>query len=54
MADAKNVKDDPLVLAKSIMKHRGSRDSAKVNIFFFLYIPAYARHDNPLLNTNHT
>ena len=35
MADAKNVKDDPLVLAKSIMKHRGSRDSAKVNIFFF-------------------
>ena len=35
MADAKNVKDDPLVLAKSIMKHRGSRDSAKVNIFYF-------------------
>jgi hypothetical protein len=33
MADAKNIKDDPLVLAKSIMKHRGSRDSAKVNIF---------------------
>ena len=31
MADAKNIKDDPLVLAKSIMKHRGSRDSAKVN-----------------------
>ena len=37
MADAKNVKDDPLVLAKSIMKHRGSRDSAKVNIFFSIY-----------------
>ena len=37
MADAKNIKDDPLVLAKSIMKHRGSRDSAKVNIFFSIY-----------------
>ena len=30
MADAKNLKDDPLVLAKSIMKHRGSRTSVKV------------------------
>ena len=27
MADAKNLKDDPLVLAKSIMKHRGSAGS---------------------------
>lgn len=31
MADAKELKDDPLVMAASIIKHRGSRASVKVD-----------------------
>ena len=30
MADSKNLKDDPLVMAASVFKHRGSRSSVKV------------------------
>ena len=32
MADSKNLKDDPLVIAASIIKHRGSKTSVKVTI----------------------
>ena len=32
MADSKNLKDDPLVMAASVFKHRGSRSSVKVKL----------------------